>query len=285
MNILSPDDFPSLREKLRLPSGTPGICSDGPSGLSAYEEIFRRYALEEKKACRRDPAPMDLKASHTFRVLQNATHIAGLEHFPATTARACRIAALFHDLSRFEQYRLWGTFRDGESCDHGALSAWLLRETEILKGEPSYGPILTAISLHNAISLPEDLEGEALTVARTVRDADRLDIMLVMDRHLSEKKDSAPDVVVPMPDDPGIFSQAVIDAVAGGGSVRYSDILSVNDFRLVVAGWFFLMSYPASRALAARAGHARHLAEDLPPPYAAARDRLLAELDAALPTR
>ncbi len=276
---MTPEQFPALRNDLHIPEGPCRSSDAGSEDISPYKEAFLRYAREERDICPRDPSPMALKAGHTFRVLKNASLIAKTEHFPARALRAACLAALFHDLSRFEQYRLWGTFRDGESCDHGELSAWLLRESGMLKREPESGPILTAVALHNKISLPGGLDPVTQAVAFAVRDADRLDIMAVIDRHLSAKKDASADVVVPVPDSPDIFSQEVIDAVARRQCVHYGDIRSANDFRLTVAGWYHLMSYQASRILAARNGHVRHLAEVLPARYAPARDMLLTDLD------
>ncbi len=276
MKAITPEQFPSMRSAFYIPQPAP--VHSHRRREAEYEDFFRQYAAAEKRLCRRDPSPMDLKAAHTFRVLENAAAIAEQEHFPAETARACRLAALFHDLSRFDQYRLWGTFRDGLSCNHGELSAYLLKETGILGEEPLAEDILAAAAIHNMRSLPDGLPPQTRIVACAVRDADRLDIMRIIDLHLAAKKDAEADVIVPFPGTSESFSQTVIDAVLKGIPASYADLRSANDFRLLAAGWFYLMSFPSSRRLAATAGHARNLAGNLPPPYETARDRLLADL-------
>ena len=281
MNAIFPQDFPDLLKDLLIPCFVQDAAARHAQDLSAYEDVFRRYAAEEKTLCRRDPAPMELKAAHTMRVLENTSLIAQEEHFPPETARACHLAALFHDISRFDQYRLWGTFRDRESCDHAELSAFLLRKAGILDHEPAAKAILGAIALHNRRDLPEGPDDLERTAACAVRDADRLDIMRIIDLHLSAKNGADPDVIVPVPDDNALFSLSVIDSVMRRASAGYAEIRSANDFRLVVAGWFYLMRFGASRRLAAARGHARRLVEKLPQPYAEVRARLLADLDAA----
>ena len=43
--------------------------------------------------------------------------------FDARGRYLARLAALFHDVSRFKQYREFQTFRDADSFDHGEMSA------------------------------------------------------------------------------------------------------------------------------------------------------------------
>ncbi len=255
---------------------------DDPWDIRAYESFFLRYAEEECADCRRDAGPMRLKLEHTMRVLDNARTIALEEGLAPLTARACLLAALLHDIARFEQYRVWGTFRDRESRDHAALGEELLRRGRVLDGEPDMKEcVLAAVGTHNKCDLPQGMVPLAHIAACVVRDADRIDIMRVIERHLDEKDSKAPDVIVPFPDDPALFSPAVIRSVLEKRPCSYAELKSADDFRLLAAGWFYLMGCPASRRLCARDGCARRLIEGLPAPYAAARDRLLADIQSA----
>ncbi len=263
--------------QLTLPQEPPADALD----IRAYETFFLRYAEEECALCPGDPAPMRLKLEHTLRVLDNARIIAREQDLPAQTARTCLLAALLHDVARFEQYRIWGTFRDHESCDHGALSAELVRRGEVLRDEPDIRDgVLAAVEAHNKQDLPQGMPAMARLAAYVVRDADRIDIMRVIEEHLNGRASTAPDVIVPFPDDPALFSPAVIGSVLARCPSSYADLRSVNDFRLLAAGWFYLMACPAARRICAQAGHARRLIEHLPSPYAEARDKLLSDLAA-----
>ena len=74
------------------------------------------------------PPMMALKLLHTDMVVANAKAIAEGEKMDAGTAEACELAALLHDTGRYEQLRLYNTFRDSESVDHAVFSHDIVRE-------------------------------------------------------------------------------------------------------------------------------------------------------------
>ena len=228
---------------------------------------------------------MDLKLHHTMQVLAHARAIVAGGGFPPPLDRACLLAALYHDVARFEQYLRWHTFRDRESCNHGQWGVRLLKRERRLKDEdPAVRKlVLAAVGLHNRFALPAGLPEGMARISHAVRDADKLDILRVMDEHLSGPRPYCPTVVLSLPDDPALHSDKVLDDALAGRVASYADLKSVNDFRVLLGTWFYDMHFPASRARFVAEGHARRLLADLPatPAYAAARDHLLHCLDAA----
>lgn len=107
--------------------------------ISCHEAWFAAYAAREReKECRRDggdPSPMDLKLHHTMQVLAHARAIVAGGRFAPPLDRACLLAALYHDVARFEQYLRWHTFRDRESCNHGQWGVRILKREQRLKDE------------------------------------------------------------------------------------------------------------------------------------------------------
>ena len=260
----------------------PSLRPGDPLDISAYESFFLHYADDECASCPRAPSPMRLKLEHTMRVLAYTRIIAREEGLAPLAARACLLAALLHDIVRFEQYRIWGTFRDQASCDHAALGEELLRGGCVLDGEPDIrGCVLAAVGAHNRRDLPQGMAPLARLAAGVVRDADRIDIMRVIRDHLDGRTSGTPDVVVPFPDDPALFSPEVIRSVLEKRACSYAELKSANDFRLLAAGWFYLMGCPASRRICAGEGCATALIEGLPAPYAEARDQLLSDIRTA----
>lgn len=253
--------------------------------ISQHEEWFAAYAARERARERRDPAPMDLKLKHTMAVLDNARRMAESEQFAPALARACLLAALYHDVARFEQYLRYRTFRDGESCNHALLGVKILKREARLAGESAAtrAIVLTAVGLHNRFALPAHLPRETELAAHVVRDADKLDILRVMDEHLSGPGPYSPTVVLNLPDDPALAGQAVLRAALEGRVAAYADLRSVNDFRVLLNTWFFDMHFAASRRQFVTDGHARRLLEGLPTnaTYGPARAALLARLDGA----
>lgn len=249
--------------------------------IASHEAWFRAYAALEREACPFDPAPEDLKLTHTFKVLANARHISQSEGFAAPLARACLLAALYHDLARFAQYRGWHTFKDALSCNHGQLGAALLERYDVLAQEPFVRHVvIQAVAWHNAYALPEDLPEDVAMVTRVTRDADKIDILRVMDEHLSSPGPHEPTVVLSLPDDPAQFSQQTIDLTLAGKTAGYTDLTSVNDFRLLLGSWVNALYFPSARKRMASQGHAQRLLSALPDtPYGQARDMLLARLN------
>ncbi len=257
--------------------------SADPLDIASHEAWFRAYAKLEQACCPADPGPEALKEEHTFRVLANAREIIAGEGFGGPLARACLLGALYHDIARFVQYRGWRTFRDGSSINHGEAGARLLEEYGPLACEPMLAKtVIQAVRLHNAYELPGDLPVDLRLVTNTVRDADKLDILRVLDENLQGPRPWLPTVIMTLPDDPGIRSDRVIACALEGRPASYGDLRSVNDFLLLLGTWTYAMVHATSRRLMLRQGHALNLLRKLPDRhYGEARDRLLEGLAAA----
>lgn len=252
--------------------------------IRPHEMWFAAYAERQYARCSGDVAPLRLKHDHTFAVLGHARRIAAEDVTEPLTARACLLAALYHDVARFEQYLRYATFRDRDSRNHGLWGAAILRREGCLDGESAAVRRLVraAVALHNRYALPARLPAEVTLVAQVVRDADKLDILRVMDEHLSGPRPYCPTVVLGLPDDPDKVGDIVLDDALAGRVAAYADLKSVNDFRVLLGTWLNDMHFPCSRRLFAASPHAARLIADLPSsgPYAAVRACLLARLDA-----
>lgn len=133
-----------------------------------------------------------LKIVHTFRVADMCEVIAeslcnkkepsyaNLSNDDITLAWTI---GMLHDIARFEQVRIYGTFNDSQSVDHAELGADLLFKeglVECFEIEPEYhGIIETAIRNHNKYRLPENLSDRELMFCKIIRDADKVDIIRV----------------------------------------------------------------------------------------------------------
>lgn len=267
-------------EKLHISCVTPlPESSASPFDISSHEDWFRRYAEAEIALCDGAAEAMHIKERHTFGVLANARAIADEEGFSPVVSRACLLAALYHDLGRFEQYRVWRTFHDQSSCSHGELSAYLLEHFGLLACEPLLASaVVQACSLHSLQTLPADLSRDVRLITEVVRDADRIDILKINAGELA-KKPLNPAFVHDLPDDAGVFSSRVIEKALAGRSVSYQELASVNDFRILLGTWFFQMTYASSRRRLAEEGFLTQILTAVPDgPHAQARDVLLAAI-------
>ncbi|MCI7568378.1 MAG: HD domain-containing protein [Desulfovibrio sp.] len=251
--------------------------------IRPHEEWFRAYVAAERAGERENPAPLDLKDLHTAKVLAHARAIVAEEAFAPTEARAALLAALYHDVARFEQYRRFRTFRDAESCNHGQWGVRILKREKRLDTEaPAIRRLtLAAVGMHNRYALPAGLPDAFRLVTCVVRDADKLDILRVMDESLHHPDAATRTAVLSLPDTPGLFSPRVRDDALCNRVASYADLRSVNDFRVLLGTWFGDLHFAASRRRFLAEGHARHLVETLPEDdaYAAVRTHLLNRLD------
>lgn len=233
--------------------------------IRQHLRCFASFAGKKAAACAADPAPILLKRRHTMHVYANASRIARREKFSPRLVRICALAALYHDLARFDQYLQYGTFKDAHSRNHGLWAVELLRKNAILADEPPEDrrAILTAIAVHNRKALPQKLPPLADTAARVTRDADKLDILRVMDEHLSAGGPYNPTVVLSLPDSDA-HGENVTRAALARRTASYEDLRSVNDFRLLLGAWLFDMNFAASRSMFISAGHARRIVAALP---------------------
>lgn len=250
--------------------------------IERHIENFGAYAAARMAEEKGDASPMALKRLHTLRVLENARDIVADERPPLPVARATLLAALYHDVARFEQYLRFKSFKDAQTVNHGLLGIKIVKKERMLAGEEKTvaGIALAAIGLHNRYALPPRLPEEISFAANVVRDSDKLDILRVMDEHLSSQGPYNPTVVLSLPDDPELCSPETIAAALAGRVASYSDLKSVNDFRLLLGSWLYEMHYPSSKRRFMENGHARRLVASLPQNrnYAQARAKLLRAL-------
>lgn len=142
------------------------------------EEFFDQYVEPYDPA---DPK-IALKIEHTDYVVQGADQIAASLPLNDRQKELAHVAALFHDIGRFEQVRRYHTFFDAKSVDHAALGASILEDEKILEKDFSLEEqkqITQAVRVHSMLAIPEEHTGFQRTLDQIVRDADKIDIFRV----------------------------------------------------------------------------------------------------------
>lgn len=244
---------------------------------------FKTYSDKKIADAGPDSLPLVTKKEHTLAVLQNASNILAMETGDKNLVRLGQIAALYHDLGRFDQYLKFHTFKDALSCNHALLSVKIVKDQQRLQDEPAEWRrlVLAAIGLHNRVSLPDKLKPELRLLANCVRDADKLDILRVIAEHLAKPGPYNPTVILGLPDRTDIYSPRLIELVMAGITPAYQDLKTVNDFRLLLGYWYYDMNFETSRKMFGRSVFARRLLEAVPdlPHYREVKLRLLSNLE------
>jgi len=199
---------------------------------------------------------IDLKREHTLRVCRTSREI-GLDlNLSPNDLRLAEIAALFHDIGRFEQFTRHRTFSDKRSFNHAAFGVGLLIKSDVLSrlGIFEQELIIKSISSHNMLELPDEDDETIRLHQRLLRDADKLDIWWVVSDYYRERAAGKinPGLELNQPDTPGI-SPAVFERIMNGETVLFADLQNLNDFKLLQIGWVFDVNFaPTLRRLKER---------------------------------
>lgn len=162
----------------------------------AMQEFVRYAKLFDLK----DPKIME-KFHHTFRVIEYAKDIArseGLTDVDVILAMKC---ALLHDIARFRQLKMYGTYIDAQSFDHGDEGARILSSNKFVnrytKDADEQRIIITVVKNHNKYKVEDGLTERELLFTNIVRDADKLDLMMENGNTISGKFILNPEYIRP----------------------------------------------------------------------------------------
>ena len=149
-----------------------------------FEDYYRNFDNEEYW--------INYKYNHTMRVVEYANIIAKSLNLSDEDLKLVDACALFHDISRFKQYALYHTFEDAITFDHGDEGYNVLKEIGI-----NNETILQCTKNHNKFKVDESLDDKTKLITSIIRDADKIDIMLVIHNEIEDDKLlSIPDEIV-----------------------------------------------------------------------------------------
>ena len=188
---------------------------------------------------------MRLKEKHTERVCENIIMLGNALGLPDPEMILAETMGLFHDIGRFKQYAVYGTFNDMESENHAQLGLREMAKHNVLavctREEKRY--ITKAIAYHNAASMPEDEDEKTLFYIRLLRDADKLDIWKVLTDYY-KARDKHPNSVleIGLPDNPACSPQ-ILTSIRRGRLARMQDLRTLNDFKLLQISWVYDLNF------------------------------------------
>jgi len=227
--------------------------------LERLRADYGTYVDSYRGADGRLPDMMQLKLTHTMMVVDGARRIASGEGFDARTAFACEAAALLHDTGRYEQLRLYDTFRDADSVDHAVFSHDIVEARGWLDGWPAEerDAVLTAVLVHNRRDIPSGgMDALTLAASRTVRDADKLDIFRVLEDQVAHTDWRTDSRAFWKLDTTAAPNPEVVACICAGKPVDYQSIRSLSDFVMIQVGWMVSgLEFATTRRLCAERGH------------------------------
>lgn len=121
------------------------------------------------------------KFEHSLRVMELSEMICNKLELNDNIKYFAKEIALFHDIGRFRQWKLYGTYDDNNSTDHAKLSIAILHEEKILKKITTKVKeqrwITDSISGHNELSVSKVISQNSRILSRILRDANTIDIL------------------------------------------------------------------------------------------------------------
>ena len=206
---------------------------------------------------------IDLKYEHSYQVCDKMAAITAhmLEENRRYIAKAI---ALLHDIGRFKQYQKYKTFADAKSEDHAQLGVAVIKNNNFLAtvDSPTKDLILKAIQYHNNPYLPTNESEECLLYTKLIRDADKLDIWrVVLKEYNSSSTNQAVGLGLSQEDK---ISEAVQEQIMNEAVVKYEDLTTLNDFKLLQMGWVFDINFGPSFEIIKEKEYIERLYDTLP---------------------
>lgn len=193
-----------------------------------------------------------LKIDHTRRVCQNIIMLARTMNLSENDLLLAETMGLFHDIGRFEQYAVYGTFSDMASENHARMGMRQIAKHKLLAtfALPEKRLIAGAVAFHNAAALPRGKSHRQLFFMKLLRDADKLDIWKVVTDYYHESSERRNTTIeMGLPDDPQCSVEA-IDSLHKGKIIRLQSLKTLNDFKLLQISWVFDLNFaPSFQAL------------------------------------
>lgn len=161
----------------------------------AFKEYVKKYNPKDEK--------IKLKISHIERVSQIARKIAIQQKLGEEDIELAELIGLLHDLGRFEQARVYNTFVDKDSINHGEYGVKILFENGLIRNfieTDEFDEIIKlSIINHNRSKIQDGLTEKQNLHARIIRDADKTDIFYVLTiedkKAIWEKADLSNDII------------------------------------------------------------------------------------------
>jgi len=224
--------------------------------LQFFRQWFNDYVATFASEDPEIQTNIELKRDHTLRVCRASQEVGQDLNLSQNDLRLAEIAALFHDIGRFEQFARHRTFSDKRSFNHAAFGVGVLIKNDVLSrlGIFEQELIIKSISSHNMLELPDEDDESVRLHQRLLRDADKLDIWWVVTDYYRERAAGKinPGLELNQPDTPGI-SPAVFERIMNGETVLFADLQNLNDFKLLQVGWVFDVNFaPTLRRLKER---------------------------------
>lgn len=182
---------------------------------------------------------INIKYYHSLRVRENSEEIAKSLKFGKYDIDLAKFIGLTHDIGRFSQWKLYGTFDDSKSMDHALLSINILFREKFLTNFPSLtkdaNVIKMAIYNHNKYLIDKKLSERELLFAKIIRDADKLDLLYLLGEN-----------AIILDEDDSVVTDVVNNTFLDCKAINTADCRSLSDKILFKMAFVFDLNFTKS---------------------------------------
>ncbi|MBN1925233.1 MAG: HD domain-containing protein [Prolixibacteraceae bacterium] len=207
-----------------------------------------------------------LKQEHITRVIGYSEVISRSLECNEHETRIVLLAALLHDIGRFEQFIRYKTFNDTLSVDHALFGLEIIdKEGWLNELEPVVSTcIKKAIENHNKRIIPTTDLKEHQFFSKILRDADKLDILDLAIAEYSPKNKNKNEAFTLGLEKSLKVTKSVSDYVIAGKLPDKKDLKTINDFKLLQMAYVFDLNFRVSFSIVNNKQFLKHLFETLP---------------------
>ena len=209
---------------------------------------------------------IDLKRNHSYRLWENTADLAKHLYCSEQEQILIETAGLLHDIGRFKQFEVYGTFSDKKSVNHAQLSVEVIRENNLLEDLDSteQASIMRAVFNHNKKEIPADLRKRDRLFVKILRDSDKLDIWkVVTDYYCQSEGDTNNTLQLDLPDEPEI-NPINIEDLLQERMVDLHNLKTLNDFKLLQIGWIYDLNFQRSYEILKEKNYLEAIFDTLP---------------------
>lgn len=207
-----------------------------------------------------------LKRDHIQRVIGYVELLAKSIECDEVTTLSAQLAALLHDIGRFEQFEKYQTFNDATSEDHAELAVRIIEDKKWLSELPLeiQTSIIKAILNHNKLALAKTDDHRTVLISQLLRDADKLDIFDIAIKEYSPQNKNKNQSISLDLENSSTISKLVAKSFVAEKLPNKSDLRTVTDFKLMQMAYVYDLNFRESFSIVNKRGFLKHLFESMP---------------------
>ncbi|MGD9873811.1 MAG: HD domain-containing protein [Kiritimatiellia bacterium] len=194
---------------------------------------------------------LKLKYDHSFKVAENSRRIALALGWSEEDALAAEALGLLHDTGRFTQFAEFGSFIDAKTIDHGERGWEVIRCGETLAECSSRDQkhIMVGVRYHNRKDIPDHFDADTMSFLKLIRDADKIDIMRVVNEAAVNCTDQEFTEMFPGVTRQGGENPEFVAAMRAGKNPSFAMVKTLADIWIMLDSWRNQLNFEPSREL------------------------------------